>query len=105
MDLKRGIDKAVDAVITDLKKQSEVIGNDFKNSASGGISANTDEEIGTLIADAMKRVTKDGVITVEEAKVLTPMLMKLWVCNLTEGYLSPYFITNTENMTTEYDNC
>ena len=67
MDLKRGIDKAVDAVIADLKKQSEVIGNDFKKIQQvAAISANNDEEIGTLIADAMKRVTKDGVITVEE---------------------------------------
>ena len=69
MDLKRGIDKAVAAVIADLKKQSEVIGSDFhKIKQVASVSANNDEEIGTLIADAMKRVTKDGVITVEEAK-------------------------------------
>src|SRR5690606_13805069 len=69
MDLKRGIDKAAKVVIDDLQKQSEVIGDDFeKIKQVGTISANNDEEIGTLIADAMKRVSKDGVITVEESK-------------------------------------
>ncbi|MEL6971008.1 MAG: TCP-1/cpn60 chaperonin family protein, partial [Bacteroidota bacterium] len=69
MDLKRGIDKAVKSVIKDLASQSEVIGDDFeKIQQVGAISANNDNEIGSLIADAMKRVSKDGVITVEEAK-------------------------------------
>ena len=69
MDLKRGIDKAKDAIIANLKSQSEVIGDDFsKVKQVGSISANNDDEIGALIADAMKRVSKDGVITVEEAK-------------------------------------
>ena len=69
MDLKRGIDQATKVVIENLKSQSEVVGNDFdKIQQVASISANNDNEIGALIADAMKRVSKDGVITVEEAK-------------------------------------
>jgi chaperonin GroEL len=104
MDLKRGIDKAVDAVIEDLAAQSEVIGNDYKKIKQvAAISANNDEEIGTLIADAMKRVTKDGVITVEEAKGTDTYVEEVVGMQFDRGYLSPYFITNTENMSTEYD--
>ncbi|MCZ2102089.1 MAG: chaperonin GroEL [Chitinophagales bacterium] len=105
MDLKRGIDKAVGLVISELKKQSEVVGSDFnKIKQVATVSANNDEEIGTLIADAMKRVSKDGVITVEEAKGTETYVDEVIGMQFDRGYLSPYFITNTDNMTTEYDN-
>ena len=104
MDLKRGIDKATKAIIEDLKKQSEVIGDDYeKIKQVGSISANNDEEIGTLIADAMKRVSKDGVITVEESKGTDTYVDEVKGMQFDRGYLSPYFVTNTENMTTEYE--
>ncbi|MFZ1751325.1 MAG: chaperonin GroEL [Saprospiraceae bacterium] len=105
MDLKRGIDKAIANIIGDLKKQSEVVGSDFgKIKQVASISANNDDEIGTLIADAMKRVSKDGVITVEEAKGTDTYMEEVIGMQFDRGYLSPYFITNTENMTTEYEN-
>ena len=105
MDLKRGMDKAVKAAITHLKGQSEVIGNDYKKIQQvAAISANNDEEIGTLIADAMKRVTKDGVITVEEAKGTDTYVEEVIGMQFDRGYLSPYFVTNAESMVAEYEN-
>jgi len=105
MDIKRGIDKAVKAVIEDLKSQTEIVGNDYeKIQQVGSISANNDNEIGSLIADAMKRVSKDGVITVEEAKGTDTYVEEVLGMQFDRGYLSPYFVTDAENMTTEYDN-
>ena len=104
MDLKRGIDKAKDAVIVNLKKQSNIIGNDFdKIQQVGSISANNDGEIGSLIADAMKRVSKDGVITVEEAKGTDTYVEEVMGMQFDRGYLSPYFVTNAEDMKSEYE--
>jgi chaperonin GroEL len=105
MDLKRGIDKAVKQVIAHLEGQSEHIGDDFeKVKQVGAISANNDNEIGQLIADAMKRVSKDGVITVEEAKGTETYVEEVLGMQFDRGYLSPYFVTDTENMVTEYEN-
>lgn len=104
MDLKRGIDKAKEAVIAELHKQSETIGDDFsKIQQVGSISANNDDEIGSLIADAMKRVSKDGVITVEEAKGTDTYVEEVMGMQFDRGYLSPYFVTNAEDMKTEYE--
>lgn len=104
MDLKRGIEKATKAVIEHLKGQSEVIGDDIdKIRQVAAISANNDEEIGALIADAMRRVSKDGVITVEEAKGTETYMDEVIGMQFDRGYLSPYFVTDTENMTTEYE--
>ncbi len=105
MDLKRGIDKATKAVISHLKGQSETVGDDFsKIEQVASISANNDNEIGKLIADAMKRVSKDGVITVEEAKGTDTYVDEVLGMQFDRGYLSPYFVTNTETMVAEYDN-
>ena len=104
MDLKRGIDKAVEAVVGNLKKASTQVGNDFKKIEQiASISANNDNEIGSLIADAMKRVTKDGVITVEEAKGTETYVDEVLGMQFDRGYLSPYFITDSQKMTAEYD--
>ena len=104
MDLKRGIDKAVASVTKDLKKQTEQIGNDYeKIKQVGSISANNDDEIGGLIADAMKRVSKDGVITVEESKGTNTYVDEVIGMQFDRGYLSPYFITNAEKMIADYD--
>jgi chaperonin GroEL len=104
MDLKRGIDKATKAIIKDLESQTEVIGDDFsKIEQVGSISANNDMEIGKLIADAMRRVSKDGVITVEEAKGTDTYVDEVIGMQFDRGYLSPYFVTNTEDMTAEYE--
>ena len=105
MDLKRGIEKAVKDVVAHLASQSEEVGKDFqKVQQVAAISANNDEEIGTLIADAMKRVTKDGVITVEEAKGTDTYVDEVIGMQFDRGYLSPYFVTNAESMVAEYEN-
>ncbi len=105
MDLKRGIDKAVKLVIEDLAEQSETVGDDFdKIKQVAAVSANNDNEIGQFIADAMKRVSKDGVITVEEAKGTDTYVDEVLGMQFDRGYLSPYFVTDTEEMKTEYEN-
>ncbi|GAB1396439.1 MAG TPA: chaperonin GroEL [Saprospiraceae bacterium] len=105
IEIKRGIDKATKAVISQLKEQAEVIGSDFeKIKQVASISANNDEEIGTLIADAMKRVSTEGVITVEEAKGTDTYVEEVMGMQFDRGYLSPYFVTNAEEMVAEYEN-
>ena len=105
MDLKKGIDLAVGNIIENLKGQSEIIGDDFEKIRQvGSISANNDNEIGALIADAMKRVSKDGVITVEEAKGTDTYVDEVLGMQFDRGYLSPYFVTNADDMVAEYEN-
>ena len=104
MDLKRGIDKASAAIIANLKKQTEVIGNDLKKITQvAAISANNDAEIGKLIAEAMGKVGKDGVITVEEARGIETYVEEVMGMQFDRGYLSPYFVTNAETMVAEYE--
>lgn len=104
MDLKRGIDKAVSTVVAEIKKQSEVVGNDFdKIEQVATISANNDAEIGKLIADAMRKVSKDGVITIGEAKGMDTTIDVVQGMQFDRGYISPYFVTNTEAMEVEMD--
>ncbi|WP_448529786.1 chaperonin GroEL [Raineya sp.] len=103
MDLKRGIDKAVAAVVENLKKQSKEVKGEKEIAQVATISANNDEEIGNLIAEAMKKVGKDGVITIEEAKGTANELKTVEGMQFDRGYLSPYFVTNTEKMQAELD--
>ena len=104
MDLKRGMDKAVAAVVASIKEQSEVVGNDFdKIEQVATISANNDAEIGKLIADAMRKVSKDGVITIGEAKGMDTTIDVVQGMQFDRGYISPYFVTNTETMEVEMD--
>ena len=99
MDLKRGIDKAVSAVVENIKEQSEQVGDDYnKIEQVGTVSANNDAEIGKLLADAMKKVSKDGVITIEEAKGRETTIGVVEGMQFDRGYLSPYFVTDTEKM-------
>lgn len=105
MDLKRGIDKAVKATVENLKTQAEVVRNDFdKIQQVATVSSNNDEEIGALIAGAMKRVSTDGVITVEEARGTDTYVEEVTGMQFDRGYLSPYFVTDPENMKVEYEN-
>jgi len=99
MDLKRGIDKAVAAVVENLKEQSSEVGEDYsKVEQVGTISANNDAFIGKLIADAMSKVKKEGVITVEEAKGTATEVKVVEGMQFDRGYISPYFMTNPDKM-------
>lgn len=105
MDLKRGIDKAVAAVVADLKARSREIGEGKeKVEQVASISANNDKFIGQMIAEAMDKVKKEGVITIEEAKGLDTTVKVVEGMQFDRGYLSPYFVTNTEKMEATYEN-
>ena len=105
MDLKRGIDKAVEAIVNDLEKQTTKVGNSSdKIKQVAAISSNNDEAIGSLIATAFGKVGKEGVITVEEAKGTDTYVDVVEGMQFDRGYLSPYFVTNSEKMHTELEN-
>jgi chaperonin GroEL len=105
MDLKRGIDKAVSLVVANLKSQSQTVGNDSKKIQQvASISANNDETIGKLIAEAFAKVGKEGVITVEEAKGTDTTVDVVEGMQFDRGYISPYFVTNSEKMEAELQN-
>ncbi len=104
MDLKRGIDKAVAKVVESIKSQAELVGDNYdKIEQVATVSANNDAAIGKLIADAMRKVSKDGVITIEEAKGTDTTIEVVEGMQFDRGYISPYFVTNTETMEVEMD--
>ena len=103
MDLKRGIDLAVEAVVADLKKNSKKVTSNEEIAQVGTISANGDSEIGKFLADAMKKVGNEGVITVEEAKSLETELEVVEGMQFDRGYISPYFVTNVDKMRVDMD--
>ncbi len=104
IEVKRGMDKATSAIVEELKAMSQEVQDKEKIAQVATISANSDETIGNLIAEAMEKVGKDGVITVEEAKGIEDELEVVEGMQFDRGYLSPYFVTNTEKMTCEIDN-
>ena len=105
MDLKRGIDKAVTKVIESLRSQTEKVGdNNDKIKQIASISANNDEYIGSLIAEAMSKVKKEGVITIEAAKGIETYVEVVEGMQFDRGYISPYFVTDTEKMEVVYEN-
>jgi len=104
MELKRGIDKAVESVVAELKKLSNPIKSEKEIAQIGTISANNDPEIGKLIAEAMQKVGKEGVITVEESKTAETTLEVVEGMQFDRGYLSPYFVTNAESMECALEN-
>ncbi|HEV2163143.1 MAG TPA: chaperonin GroEL [Stellaceae bacterium] len=103
MDLRRGIDKAVDSVIADIKKRSKKVSTNDEIAQVGTISANDDREIGEMLAKAMQKVGNEGVITVEEAKSLETELDVVEGMQFDRGYISPYFVTNAEKMFAELE--
>src|SRR6478736_527436 len=105
MDLKRGIEKAVEAVVADLKKRSKKVKSNDEIGQVGTISANGDREVGDMIAKAMAKVGNEGVITVEEAKGLVTELDVVEGMQFDRGYISPYFITNPDKMIAELNDC
>src|SRR5688572_19878863 len=104
MDLKRGIERAVEVVVEELKKLSKPVKSKKEQEQVASISANSDREIGKLIAEAMEKVGKDGVVTVEEAKSMKTELELVEGMQFDRGYTSPYFVTNPERMTVELEN-